>query len=161
MYYFPYLKPVHCCRSGSNCCFLTCIQVLQEAGKVIWYSHLFKNFPQFVVIHTVKGFNVVNEAYLFLEFSCLFYDPMDVGNLISVFSLSAIKWCKWIKLSNQKTEIGRMDKNSWSHRSHLQEPHLRSKDRNRRKVKEHKKILHTNSNQKRAGVATLTTDKTD
>ena len=48
--------------SSSNYCFLTCIEVLQEADKVVWYSHLFKNFPQFVVIHTVKGFSVVNEA---------------------------------------------------------------------------------------------------
>ena len=52
----------HCSMSNSNCCFLTCIQVSQEAGKVVWYSHLLKNFPQFVVIHTVKGFSVVNEA---------------------------------------------------------------------------------------------------
>ena len=52
---------------------------------MVWYSHLFKNFPQFVVIHTVKGFSVVNEVEVdvFLEFSCFFYDPMDVGNLIS------------------------------------------------------------------------------
>ena len=50
--------------SGSNYCFLTCIQVLQEAGKVVWYSHLLKNFPWFVVIHTVKGLRVVNEAEL-------------------------------------------------------------------------------------------------
>ena len=48
--------------SGSNCCFLTCIQISQETGQVVWYSHLFKNFPQFVVIHTVKGFGVVNKA---------------------------------------------------------------------------------------------------
>ena len=48
--------------SGSNCCFLTCIQVSQEAGKVVWYSHLLKNFPKFVVIHTIKGFSIVNEA---------------------------------------------------------------------------------------------------
>ena len=59
------------------------MQVSQEAGKVIWYFHLIKNFPQFVVIHTVKGFSIVNEADIFLEFSCLFYDPTDVGNLIS------------------------------------------------------------------------------
>ena len=74
--------------SVSNCCFLTWIQVSQETGKVVWYSHLFKNFPQFVVIHTVKGFNIVNEAEvnIFLEFSYFFYDPMDVGNLISGFS---------------------------------------------------------------------------
>ena len=69
--------------SGSNCCFLTCIQISQEAGQVVWFPHLFKNFPQFVVIHTVKGFGVVNEADVFLEFSCFFYDPGDVGNLIS------------------------------------------------------------------------------
>ena len=71
--------------SGSNCCFLTCIQVSQEEGKVVWHSHLFKNFPQFVVIHTVKGFSIVNEAEVevFLELSCFFYDPADVGNLIS------------------------------------------------------------------------------
>ena len=62
MYSFPSLKPVYCSMYCSNCCFLTCIQVSQEAGKVVWYSHLFKNFPQFVVIHTVKGFSVVNEA---------------------------------------------------------------------------------------------------
>ena len=65
------------------CCFLTCIQVSQETGKVVWYSHLFKNFPQFVVIHTVKGFGVVNKADVFLEFSCLFDDLTDVGNFIS------------------------------------------------------------------------------
>ena len=48
--------------SSSNCCFLTCIQVSQEAGQVVWYSHLFLNFPQFIVIHTVKGFGIVNKA---------------------------------------------------------------------------------------------------
>ena len=62
MYSFPNLEPVHCSMSGSNCCFLTCIQISQEAGQVVWYSHLLKNFPQFVVIHTVKGFSVVNGA---------------------------------------------------------------------------------------------------
>ena len=71
--------------SGSNCCFLTCIQISQEAGKVVWYSHLFKHFLQFVVIYTVKGFGIVNKAEVdvFLEFSCFFYDPTDVDNLIS------------------------------------------------------------------------------
>ena len=74
--------------SGSNCCFLTCIQVSLETGKVLWFSHPFKNFPQFVVIHTVKDFGVINEAEVdvFLEFSCFFYDLVDVGNLISVSS---------------------------------------------------------------------------
>ena len=52
---------------------------------MVWYSHRFKSFPRFVVIHTVKGFGVVNEAEVdvFLEFPCFFYDPSDVGNLIS------------------------------------------------------------------------------
>ena len=62
--------------SGSDCCFLTCIQISQEASKVAWYSYLFKNFSQFVVIHTVKGFSIVIEAEIevLLEFSCFFYD---------------------------------------------------------------------------------------
>ena len=62
-----------------------CTQVSQEAGQVVWYSHLLKNFPQFAVIHTVKGFGIVNKAEIdvFLELSCFFYDPADVGNLIS------------------------------------------------------------------------------
>ena len=81
MYSFPNLEPVHCSMSGSNCCFLTCIQISQEAGKVVWYSHFFKNFPHFVVFHTVKGFGVVSETEVdvFLELSCIFYDPADVG----------------------------------------------------------------------------------
>ena len=85
MYSFPYLEPVCCSMSSSNCCFLTCIQVSQEAGRVVWYSHLFKNFPQFVVIHTVKSFSRVNEAEVdvFLEFSFFSNDPTDVGGLIS------------------------------------------------------------------------------
>ena len=85
MYSFLNLEPVHCSMSGSNYCFLTCIQISQEAGQVVWYAHLYKNFPQFVVIHTVKGFRVVNEAKVdvFLELSCFFYDLADVGNLIS------------------------------------------------------------------------------
>ena len=60
-------------------------QISQEAGKVVWYSHLLKNIPWFVVIHTVKGFGIVNKAEVdvFLVFSCFFDDPVDVGNLIS------------------------------------------------------------------------------
>ena len=65
---------------GSNCFFLTCIDISQKVGKVAWYSHHLKNFPQFVVIHTVKRISVVNEADVILEFPCLFYDPKDVGN---------------------------------------------------------------------------------
>ena len=85
MYSFSYLGSVCCPMSSSNCCFLTCIQVSQEAGQVAWYSHLLQNFPQFVVIHTVKGFGIVNKAEIdfFLELSCFFDDPSDVGNFIS------------------------------------------------------------------------------
>ena len=85
MYCFPDLEPVCCSMSSSNYCFLTCIQISQEAGQVVWYSHLFKNFPQFVVIHTIKDFSIVNEAEadVFLELSCFFYHPVDVGNLIA------------------------------------------------------------------------------
>ena len=68
---------------SSNYCFLTCIQVSQEAGQVVWYSHLFQNFPQFIMIHTVKGFGIVNKAEVFLELSCFFDDQVDSGNLIS------------------------------------------------------------------------------
>ena len=71
--------------SSSNCCFLTCIQISQEADQVVCYSHLFQNFAQFIVIPTVKGFGIVNKAEIdvFLELSCFFHDPADVGNLIS------------------------------------------------------------------------------
>jgi len=71
--------------SSSNCCFLTCIQISQEAGQVVWYSHLFQNFPQFLVIHTVKVFGILNKAeiYVFLELSGFLHDPADIGNLIS------------------------------------------------------------------------------
>ena len=101
MYSFSNFERVCCSMSGSNCCFLTCIQVSQKAGKVVWYSHLFKNFPQFVVIHTVKGFRVVNEAEVdvFLELSCFFYGPTDVGSLISgssAFSKSSLYIWKFI-----------------------------------------------------------------
>ena len=71
--------------SSSNCCFLTCTQVSQEAGQVVCYSLLFQNFPEFIVIHTVKGCGIVNKAKIdvFLELSCFFDNPSDVGSLIS------------------------------------------------------------------------------
>ena len=80
---------------SSNSFFLSCVQISQEAGQMVWYSHLLKNFPQFVVIYTVKGFGIVNKAEVdvFLEFSSFFYDPVDVGNLISgssAFSKSSL-----------------------------------------------------------------------
>ena len=82
-YSFSYLEPVCCSMSSSNCCVLTCIQVSQETCKEVWYSHFLKNFPQFVVIYTVKGFSIANEADVFLELSCFLHDPTNAGNLIS------------------------------------------------------------------------------
>ena len=86
---------------SSNCCFLTCIQVSQEAGEVVCYSYLLQNFPQFIVIHTLKGFGIVNKAEIdvFLELSCFLKDPTDVDNLISgasTFSKSSLNiWNSW------------------------------------------------------------------
>ena len=86
--------------SGSNCCFLTCVHTSQEAGQVVWYSHLLKNFPQFVVIYTVKGFGVINKAEVdvFLELSCFFDHLVGVVNLISgsfAFSKSSLNIWKF------------------------------------------------------------------
>ena len=86
---------------SSNCSFLTSIQISHEAGQVVWYSHLFKNFPQFVVIHTVKGFGVVSkaEADVFLQLSYFLDDPVDVDNLISgssAFSKSSLNIWKFM-----------------------------------------------------------------
>jgi len=97
---FPDLEPVCCSMFNSNCYVLICIQISQEAGQVVWYPHLFQNFPQFIVIHTVKGFGIVNKAEIdvFLELSCFFDDPVDVGNLISgssAFSKSTLNIWKF------------------------------------------------------------------
>ena len=96
--------------STSNCCFLTCIQVAQEAGQVVWYSQLFQNFPQFIVIHTVKGFGIVNKAEIdvFLELSCFFDDPVDVGNLISgssAFSKTSLNIWKFMVHVSLKPDL--------------------------------------------------------
>ena len=71
--------------SSSNCCFLTCIQISIDLHQVVCYSNLSQNFLQFIVIHIVKGFGIVNKAEIdvFLELSCFFHDPADVGILIS------------------------------------------------------------------------------
>ena len=102
-----YILDVLLSKFGTNllfhvqfCCFMTYIRITQEAGQLVWYSHLLKNFPQFVVIHTVKDFSVVNEAEVevFLEFSCFFCDPVDVDNLISdssAFSKSSLNIWKF------------------------------------------------------------------
>ena len=87
--------------SSSNCCFLTCIRVSQEIGEMVWYSHLFQNFPQFTMIHTIKGFGIVNKAEIDAfsgTLSCFSHDPADVGNLISgssVFSKTSLNIWKF------------------------------------------------------------------
>ena len=91
MYSFPNFEPVCCSMPGSHCCFLTCIQISQEAGKVVWYFHLLKNFLQFVVIHIVKGFSIVNgiEVDVFLGFSCIFIQWM-----LTIWSLVPLPFLK-------------------------------------------------------------------
>ena len=86
MYSFLNLEPVHFSMFGSNYCLLTCIQIFQEAGKVVWNSHLFKNFPQYVVIHTVKGFSTVNEA----EIDVFFWNSLTfsmIQQMLAIWSL--------------------------------------------------------------------------
>ena len=91
-YPFPNLEVVCHSMSSSNCCFLTCIQVSQEAGQVVWYSHLFQNFPQFPVIHTVKGFGIVNkgEIDVFLELSCF----SMIQRMLAIWSLVPLPFLK-------------------------------------------------------------------
>ena len=94
-YSFSYLESVHvspCSMSSSNCCFLTCIQISQEAGKVVWYSHLFKNFPQFVVIHTVKGFLIVNTAEVDVFSGTLVF--LMIQQMLAIWSLVPLPFLK-------------------------------------------------------------------
>ena len=92
--------------SSSNCYFLTCIQISQETGKVVWYTHLLKNFPQFVVIHTIKGSNVVNEADVFPEFPCFLHGPVNVGNLICGSSAFSKPSCTSGSLQTAEAQLG-------------------------------------------------------
>ena len=101
MYSSPSLEPICCFMSSSNCCLLNSTQISQEAGQEVWYSHLFKNFPQFVVIHTVKGFGIANKAEVdvSLELSCFSDDPTNVGHLFSgssTFSKSSLNIWKFM-----------------------------------------------------------------
>ena len=101
MYSFLDLEPVCWSMFSSNCCFLTFIKISQEAGQGVWYSHLFQNFPQSVMIHIVKGFGIVIKAEVdvLLELCQFFNDPTDVGNLISgssAFSKSSLSMWKFM-----------------------------------------------------------------
>ena len=102
-YSFPNLQPVRCSLSGSNCCFLTCIQLSHETEKLVWYSHLLRNFPQFVVIHTVKGFGIVNKAEIdvFLE---LFLFLM-IQRMLTIWCLVPLSYLNpaWTSRSSQFT----------------------------------------------------------
>ena len=84
-YSFPTFEPICYSMSDSDCCFLTCVQVSQEVCKVVWYSQLFKNFPQFVVIHTVKGFNIVNEAEVDVFWNSLAFSMIQ--HMLAIWSL--------------------------------------------------------------------------
>ena len=130
MYSFPDLEPVCCSMSSFNCCFLTCIQIFQEAGQVVWYSYLFQNFPQFMVIHIVKGFGIVNKAEIDVFSGILFFfdDPTDVGNLISgssAFSKTSLNTWKFtvhillIHSLENFQHYSRKSRNTWSNRQIL------------------------------------------
>jgi len=86
MFSFPKLEPVCCSMSGSNCCFLICIQISKEAGKIVWYSHLLKNFQQFVVIHTVKDFGIVNKA----EVDVFFWNALAFSMIQQMLTISSL-----------------------------------------------------------------------
>jgi len=97
MYSFPDLEPICCSVSTSNCCFLTCIQTSHQAGQGSGIPITLRIF-QFIVIHTVKGFGILNKADVFLELSCFFDYPVDVGNLMSgspAFSKSSLNIWKF------------------------------------------------------------------
>ena len=99
MYFFPNLEPVYCSMSVRTVASWHAHKISQKAGKVVWYSHLFKNFPLFVVIHTVKGFVIIKKVVdVFLVLSCFSNDPTDFGNLISgssAFSKSSLNVWKF------------------------------------------------------------------
>ena len=123
MYSFSYLEPVCCSMSSSNCFFLTCIQVSQEEGQVVWNSHLFKNFSQFILIHTIKVFGIFSKAEIdvFLELSCFFDDSVDISNLISGSSAFPPQFYLLILLYNIVLILAYIDMNPpWVYIEHLE-----------------------------------------
>ena len=103
MFSFSYLEPVFCSMSSSNCCFLTCIQVSQEAGQVVWYSHLLQNFPQLVLTHTVKGFGTVNKAEEMFFWNSLAF--LMIQQMLAIRSLIPLPFLKpaWTSGSSRFT----------------------------------------------------------
>ena len=93
----------HCFMSGFNCCFLTCTQISQEAGQVVWYSHLFKKFPQFLAIHTVKGFSIVNKAEVNVFWNSLAFSMIQ--RMLAIWSLVPLPFLNpvWTSRSSQFT----------------------------------------------------------
>ena len=85
---FSYLEPVGCSMSRSTCCFLTCIQISEEAGQVVWYAHLFQNFSQFIVIHTVKAFDTVNKAEIDVFWNSLAFSMIQW--MLAIWSLAPL-----------------------------------------------------------------------
>ena len=103
MYSFSYLEPVCCSMSSSSCCFLTCIQISKEEGQVVWYSHLFQIFPQFTVIHTVKGFGIGNKAEIYIFWNSLAF--LMIQQMLAIWSLVPLPFLKpaWTSGSSQFT----------------------------------------------------------
>ena len=101
MYSFSYLEPVCCSMSSSNCCFLTCIQISQEAGQVVWYSHFFQNFPKFLVIHAVKGFGIVNKAEIDFFWNSLAFSVIQ--RMLAIWSLVPLPF--WNEASQKLLEV--------------------------------------------------------
>ena len=120
MYSFPNLEPVCCSMSGSNCCFLTCVQFSQQSGKVVWYSHLYKNFPAYCDPHSQRLWCSQWSRSISLEFFCFFYDPVAVGNLISgssaflKFSLYTWKFLVHILLKPSLKDFEHYLANMWN-----------------------------------------------
>ena len=112
MYSFPYLELVCCFMSSSNCCFPTCIQITQEAGQMVCYSHLFMNFPVSCDPYS-QGLGIINKAEIdvFLELSCFFNDLMDVGNLICFSHSQSLPSGSFHKPLNPSPSEGRQNEN--------------------------------------------------
>ena len=103
MYSFSYLEPVCCSMSSSNYCFLTGIQISQEAGQVVWYSHLFQSFPQFMVIHTINGFGIVNKQKQMFFWNSLAF--LMIQWMLAIWSLVPLPFLKPASLNIWKFTV--------------------------------------------------------